>query len=165
MLNSRIEESMAYTKFAIETDADTVRKLTVLGQWMEQVVGRDLVDLFARQSLSDRYSRNAVIEYNISSIMDACLRKLLHDIENDLVDVERLQELSQTYHARARGLHYVSVSIDDAAYVELKTLLGHFNRLNILIKPISKRGVPNLKSPLNIAMLYCYEFVMKQSGN
>lgn len=163
MLTETEVQSFMYTQYSIEMDDATKSQLQAIGDWMEQA-SMTPAELYARETLSGKYSRNEVIDYNLSAIVDGCVRKLLYDIEEGIVDVEALQELSQTYHARARGVVYLKISVDEIVLNELNKLFVHFGRLKVLIKPISKRNVNNLKSPLNIALLYAYEYVKKQTA-
>jgi hypothetical protein len=148
------------SKFPIEVGEVNRAKLNAIIAYMQQLrlpYGED--ELYTHRTFNVGQEKSPGFEVNLSSVVDGCLRKLMYDIDQGVVNVERLRELSVAYHEQARS-EYATITLSKPAQAELLRLFEWFLAHEIMIKPISRRNQPNRKSPLHVAIWYCYEYVV-----
>lgn len=150
-----------YNKVDIHLTDDIRRQLRAMLKYIESASsGAD--DLYARYPLADKYSRNKAFGFNVSALVDACIRKLLHDLDAGIADAAVLQALVDAYDG-GMSIERMTIALDETAIAETERIIVRLEALGIRVKPRSKRGTLNRKIPANIAIAYAYRYVMSRS--
>jgi hypothetical protein len=137
-------------------------KLRALAAYLRAAVP-DPFDLYPRHSMDDKYSRNKKFGFNLSSLADACIRKLLYDLDQDMATLTALKTIVAAY-LDATPTARIQIALDDNAIAELEQILNHLTRLDIEVGRTSFKKVPNRKLPLNVAIEYCYRFILSKTN-
>lgn len=153
-----------YNKVDIYLTEEIRRRIRIIRDYLVQVVDRNPAGLYARHSLDDRYARNTEFGCNVSSLVDACIRKLLYDLDQNGVVLGELNGMAAAYYDDDRTAR-LTIALDDNAIEETERIFRHFERMGIRINPISKRGVLNRKMPISLALAHCYHFIEKLQLN